>query len=970
MDFNDHSGLSNGANFVSLKEVVLKKDSSSSIGISFVAGSIPGIYKNGTNGSRQRKQTFSLPAIFVKSLTPGGPADLNGHIKPNDQILAVNGSTVTGLCCQDVIEQINKHNHSTPVQLLLLQRSHKTPNKQSVPPTSNKPNTKLPTSPSHKNCTLPTDQSWSRSANDFISRTLPTSRRHSPGSTLNYFNDHYIPEHHISVPDMLDTLQETKATSTRFSTSILSGSLSSLQECKRQKIVSTRGIHCNFMEKQTGIVPFHNINRLSIPEIPQFKLTLPPSPSLPTFMPYNNQKCSLEFLSTPLASSTPASSPTTQRNARGGHHCMSLTSAKQLLSSKSKQTIFREKPGSIWKQRQNEIFYECFLSKKDGSLGLNIIGGIDTKTELGGVYVKSLRPNGAAEKNGIIKADDRIIQINSINLEEVQHEEAVSLLQDAPIRCLLLLGRKPCNHKPVSHCPPMAIDNGMVPAQDTNQREFLKEETETNRKLAAEVQSNCKHGKLSQEFSLLEAGSEKDRNHREIDLAVSQEKDRTFPKRTICDKSEKKLATLELLSPESHGVQQGKKTKPVGTRTRAEMKAPNNVENIHTGASPTSEDLQWKDNVHFPPQKYDGATKNEGYFRQGPKQDPTLSDGRNGNTLNKVTGNNPDRGKHFENNASLHSGPSDSAVIPAEEQRELHEKDDSPIIQRTAHGSDSSNCSSGGILTEDTSNSDQAKKILMALKQKEYGEAVLLGKDFVECQLESASRRNPMSLSANMANESSTQQVSDPKRANPNDKSGGSSMQQYLSSNKSKFSNETKKADRSVAEIKDETLLQLSLKNNQQPIISRSKLVSSESANDNISENLALNPKLDTSNQEKDKISESLSSSRMEKIPQSISLKSGPTSDIQDDPYKDPLKNLSWLWDVPLVRSPEVTNHDLLRQLLLQLEKSLHSKKYLEDFQLIKQDCFSNAGRTKVALLPENKSKNRSQEYLPCIRLP
>lgn len=59
-------------------------------------------------------------------------------------------------------------------------------------------------------------------------------------------------------------------------------------------------------------------------------------------------------------------------------------------------------------------------------------------------------------------------------------------------------------------------------------------------------------------------------------------------------------------------------------------------QNIHTGASPTSEDLQCKDNVHFPPQKYDGATKNEGYFRQGPKQDPTLSDGRNGNTLNKV----------------------------------------------------------------------------------------------------------------------------------------------------------------------------------------------------------------------------------------------------------------------------------------------------------------------------------------------
>ena len=259
LDFSSYNELNSGINFVSLKEVVLKKDNSCSIGISFVAGNIPG-----TEKIRQGKQTPSLPAIFVKSITPGGPADLNGHVNPNDQILAVNGSTVTGLTCQDIINQIKQSPWSTPIQLLLLQRSHQILNKQSVS-TSNEPHTRLQTRPYSTNSTLPTDQSLSSSANDFVTRTLSTSWRHSSGSTLAFFKDHYIPEHHVSVPNILDALQETKATSTRFYPTILSGSLSSLQECKRPKNVSTGRIGCNLMEKQTNLEHFDSLNSVSIP---------------------------------------------------------------------------------------------------------------------------------------------------------------------------------------------------------------------------------------------------------------------------------------------------------------------------------------------------------------------------------------------------------------------------------------------------------------------------------------------------------------------------------------------------------------------------------------------------------------------------------------------------------------------------------------------------------------------------------
>ena len=93
---------------------------------------------------------------------------------------------------------------------------------------------------------------------------------------------------------------------------------------------------------------------------------------------------------------------------------------------------------------------------------------------------------------------------------------------------------------------------------------------------------------------------------------------------------------------------------------------------------------------------------------------------------------------------------------------------------------------------------------------------------------------------------------------------------------------------------------------------------------------MTLNPKPDTPNQEQEKINKSLHSSKIYKT----CLKSGPTSDIQDDPYEDPFKNLSWLWEVPLVRSPDVINQDLLKQLLQQFENRLHSNKYLEEFQV------------------------------------
>ena len=70
---------------------------------------------------------------------------------------------------------------------------------------------------------------------------------------------------------------------------------------------------------------------------------------------------------------------------------------------------------------------------------------------------------------------------------------------------------------------------------------------------------------------------------------------------------------------------------------------------------------------------------------------------------------------------------------------------------------------------------------------------MLLGKDFVETQLESVSKRNPMSLLANMANGSSTQGEDAPRTVNPNNKNGTNLMPSNMKSN------EIRKADPSAA---------------------------------------------------------------------------------------------------------------------------------------------------------------------------
>ncbi|XP_041672302.1 FERM and PDZ domain-containing protein 2 [Cheilinus undulatus] len=74
--------------------------------------------------------------------------------------------------------------------------------------------------------------------------------------------------------------------------------------------------------------------------------------------------------------------------------------------------------------RMEEISVE--LRKISGSLGISISGG--SNTNLQGIYIRSLVPGGAAERDGRIHTGDRLLEVDGISFQGFTHQQAVSCL--------------------------------------------------------------------------------------------------------------------------------------------------------------------------------------------------------------------------------------------------------------------------------------------------------------------------------------------------------------------------------------------------------------------------------------------------------------------------------------------------------------------------------------------------------------
>uniref|UniRef100_A0A8C4XU34 Tyrosine-protein phosphatase non-receptor type 13 n=1 Tax=Falco tinnunculus TaxID=100819 RepID=A0A8C4XU34_FALTI len=126
----------------------------------------------------------------------------------------------------------------------------------------------------------------------------------------------------------------------------------------------------------------------------------------------------------------------------------SANTANKMNSKKVTATLL--KPGDI---------FEVELAKKDNGLGISVTGGVNTSIRHGGIYVKAIIPKGAAEADGRIEKGDRVLSVNGISLEGATHKQAVETLRNTGQVVHLLLEKGQLSvakvHAPVTpQCTP------------------------------------------------------------------------------------------------------------------------------------------------------------------------------------------------------------------------------------------------------------------------------------------------------------------------------------------------------------------------------------------------------------------------------------------------------------------------------------------------------------------------------------
>ncbi|KAM9337028.1 FERM and PDZ domain-containing protein 2 [Symphorus nematophorus] len=76
--------------------------------------------------------------------------------------------------------------------------------------------------------------------------------------------------------------------------------------------------------------------------------------------------------------------------------------------------------------RLEEVTVE--LRKISGSLGISISGGVNTNLPNGGIYIRSLVPGGAAERDGRLHAGDRLLEVDGVSFQGFTYHQAVGCL--------------------------------------------------------------------------------------------------------------------------------------------------------------------------------------------------------------------------------------------------------------------------------------------------------------------------------------------------------------------------------------------------------------------------------------------------------------------------------------------------------------------------------------------------------------
>ncbi|XP_059970275.1 tyrosine-protein phosphatase non-receptor type 13 isoform X7 [Mesoplodon densirostris] len=376
--------------------VNLKKDTKYGLGFQIIGGEKMGRLDLG---------------IFISSITPGGPADLDGCLKPGDRLISVNSVSLEGVSHHAAIEILQ--NAPEDVTLVISQPKEKISN--------------VPSTPVHIGIGM---------------KNYMKKASYVQDSAVNSSEDHGCPR---------GTPRHIADSSFELSGGLREGSLSS-QDSRTESASLSQSQVNGFFVSHVGDQSWQESQHGS------------PSPSV---ISKATEKKGTSTDSNQSKAKKAGMYDATDYSDRGESDMDEATYS----SSRDHQTPKKESSSSM--NTSNKMNFKTFpssppkpgdtfeveLAKNENSLGISVTvlfdkGGVNTSVRHGGIYVKAVIPKGAAESDGRIHKGDRVLAVNGVSLEGATHKQAVETLRNTGqvVHLLLEKGQSPASkeHVPVT----------------------------------------------------------------------------------------------------------------------------------------------------------------------------------------------------------------------------------------------------------------------------------------------------------------------------------------------------------------------------------------------------------------------------------------------------------------------------------------------------------------------------------------
>ncbi|KAL1790940.1 tyrosine-protein phosphatase non-receptor type 13 isoform X10 [Sigmodon hispidus] len=368
--------------------VNLKKDSKHGLGFQIIGGEKMGRLDLG---------------VFISSVTPGGPADLDGCIKPGDRLISVNSVSLEGVSHHAAIDILQ--NAPEDVTLVISQPKEKL--------------SKVPTSPVHFANGM---KNYMKKPSHMQDNAMDASEDQPwPCGTLRHITDNLF-----GLPGGLRegslSSQDSRTESASLSQSHVNGFFAShlgdqgWQESQHGS--PSASVTSKVMEK---IFSDSNRSKAKRPGI------------CDTTELSDHGDSDTDDTATNQDHQTPKEEPSSSVKTSNKSSCKAFSAAAP-------------EPGEI---------FEVELTKNDNSLGISVTGGVNTSVRHGGIYVKAIIPKGAAESDGRIHKGDRVLAVNGVSLEGATHKQAVETLRNTGqvVHLLLEKGQSPTSKEHDSASP-------------------------------------------------------------------------------------------------------------------------------------------------------------------------------------------------------------------------------------------------------------------------------------------------------------------------------------------------------------------------------------------------------------------------------------------------------------------------------------------------------------------------------------